>query len=234
MSGYIALVGGGEFRVGCEAMDLEILRATGRDRPTVLVIPTAAADQNPSKAASNGRGYFSSLGAVASTLMVLNPAQASDVEFLAPVDSADVLYFTGGSPRHLLSVLQGSLLLKKLKVTLARSAVVAGSSAGAMVLGSWMRFHDWTEALGVVEGVAILPHHERSDPSTVMKQLKLKTPSNLAVLGIDSMACCFSAPGGWRVLGQGTVTLYLNGAWRKFKPGQQVSIPVPEGFGHAK
>ncbi len=225
MAGHIALVGGDEFLKGCEAMDRALLDATGRDGPKVLIIPTAAADQNPSKAAANGVAYFSSLGADASELMVLDAVQASDVELLIPVDSADVLYFTGGSPSHLLSVLEGSLLFERLEATLARGAIVAGSSAGAMVLGSWMRFRDWTETLGVVEGVAVLPHHERSDPATVAKQLESGTPSGVAVLGIDAMTGCLSGPDGWKVLGKGSVTLYANGGWRKFASGEQVAIP---------
>ncbi len=226
MAGHIALVGGDEFRAGCEEMDRAVLEATGRDRPSVLVIPTAAAEQSPSKAAANGVGYFSGLGADASALMVLDATEAADAELLAPADSADVLYLTGGSPRHLLSVLEGSLLLRKLEDALARGATVAGSSAGAMVLGSWMRFRDWTEALGIVPG-AVLPHHERSDPFTVAKQLAAEMPSGVYVLGIDSMTCCSGGSDGWRVLGQGAVTLYINGAWHKFGSGEQVDILVP-------
>ena len=227
MAGRIALVGGDEFRAGCEAMDDAILEATERERPKVLVIPTAAADQNPAKAASNGVGYFSGFGADASALMVLAASEAADAEFLAPVDSADVLYFTGGSPQHLLRVLARSLLVEKLRAALARGATVAGSSAGAMVLGSWMRFHDWSEALGIVEGVAVLPHHERSEPSTVAKQLEGERPPDVSVLGIDAMTCCFGGSDGWRVLGQGSVTLYSNGDWQRFESADQVPLPTP-------
>ena len=40
MIGDIALVGGEEFRAGCEEMDLEIMRACGQDPANVLIIPT--------------------------------------------------------------------------------------------------------------------------------------------------------------------------------------------------
>ena len=101
MDGRIALVGGDEFRPGCEEMDRIILRAAGVERPSLLVLPTAAADQNPSKAASNGVSYFTSLGADASPLMVLDGAHANDDQLLSPVDEADVVYLTGGSPQRL-------------------------------------------------------------------------------------------------------------------------------------
>ena len=42
MIGDIALVGGEEFRTGCEEMDLEIMKSCGQDPANVLIIPTAA------------------------------------------------------------------------------------------------------------------------------------------------------------------------------------------------
>ena len=85
MVGRIALVGGDEFRPGCEEMDRAILALTGLRCPSVLVVPTAAAKQNPSRAASNGVGYFSALDAEASALMVLGPDDANDQRLISPV-----------------------------------------------------------------------------------------------------------------------------------------------------
>ena len=42
MAGDIGLVGGEEFRVGCEDMDREIMRVSGQQPSRVLVLPTAA------------------------------------------------------------------------------------------------------------------------------------------------------------------------------------------------
>ena len=224
MGGPIALVGGDEFRPGCEEMDRAILAATGLEHPTLLVLPTAAAGENPSRAAANGVAYFSGLGADASAVMVLEKAQANDAELLSPVESADVMYFTGGNPAHLLDTLASSLLLEKMKKALDRGAVLAGSSAGAMVIGSWMRFRSWGEALGILPGVATLPHHERSDPDSVAKELAGSAPSDLVVLGIDSKTCCFGGPEEWKVLGAGGVTAYRGGRWRRFASEEVVTL----------
>ena len=111
MPGGIALVGGDEFRQGCEDMDREIMRASGQAPAQVLVIPTAAVD-GPSKAAGNGVRHFSSLGGSASQLMVLDRSQAEDAELVQAVDGAGVIYFTGGNPDYLLNTLRGSRLLE--------------------------------------------------------------------------------------------------------------------------
>ena len=107
MSGRLALVGGDEFRSGCESMDAAILAATGSANPVVLIVPTAAAFENPARAADNGVRHFESLGGAASPLMVLNHDDAMDAGIAAEVESADVVYLTGGSPSHLLDTLRG-------------------------------------------------------------------------------------------------------------------------------
>ena len=230
MAGPIALVGGDEFRPGCEEMDRAVLNATGVQHPQVLIVPTAAAHQGPSKAASNGVDYFSGLGAEASALMVLESAAADDEDLLAPVDGAHLIYLTGGDPGHLLDTLTGSLLLGKLKDAHQRGAVLAGSSAGAMVLGSWMRFGVWTEALGIVDGIAVHPHHEGTDPAIIAKDLGEASPSGLVVLGIDAKVCCFGGAGSWHVLGAGSVTAYSHGRWQRYERGQAVPL---DSFKHA-
>ena len=220
----IALVGGDEFRPGCEAMDAAILEATGARRPRVSIVPAAAAAQNPAKAASNGVSYFSALGANASAVMALGPADAAEPNLIAPLEEADVVYLTGGDPVHLLETLRGSLLLAALRGALARGAVVTGSSAGAMVLGSRMRYRGWLDALGVVDRVTVLPHHERADPDVVAAELAEEAPPGQAVLGIDAMTACFDDGNGWKVLGPGSVTVYEDGAWRGYAAGESVTI----------
>ena len=220
MQGPIALVGGDEFRPGCREMDEALLGATGAKSPRVLVLPTAAAFENPARAAANGVEYYASLGAKASALMVLGPDEADDEVFLKPLRSADVIVLTGGNPRHLLDTLRGSALLGELLRANVRGATLVGSSAGAMVLGSWMRFQGWAKALGVVDGVAVLPHHEGSDPASVAAGLEADAPPGLTVLGIDAMSCCVGGAGGWRTLGEGCVTVYRAGRWRKYRHGE--------------
>ena len=218
MSGPVALVGGDEFRAGCREMDLAILEATGKESPSVLILPTAAARQNPSKAASNGVAHFSALGADASASMVVEPEDANDEEMAQPVDRADVIYLTGGDPAHLLRVLSGSALLERIEAARARGAAIVGSSAGAMVMGPWMRYREWQAALGLVETVT-LPHHERSDPERVLSELGQSAPDSLTVLGIDAMTACILDDEGWRVLGPGRVIVYRDGRWERLAAG---------------
>lgn len=223
MPGEIALVGGNEFRTGCEDMDREIMRASGQNPARVLIIPTAAVT-GPAKAANDGVTHFGSLGAEADRLMVLDKSQADDTTFIRPSEKAGVVYFTGGSPEHLLATLKESQLLKSILAAVAGGAVLAGSSAGAMVLGSLMRRDGkWIEALGIVPGTAVLPHHENSNPADTSRQLRDQVRDDLTLLGIDARTGCLGRPGNWRVVGFGQVTVYRGGDWKVYQSG--VALP---------
>ena len=228
MPGEIALVGGEEFRSGCEGMDLEIMRSCGQDPARVLVIPTAAVT-GPAKAANDGVTHFNSLGAAADQLMALDGIQANDSALVQPVEDAGVIYFTGGSPDHLLGALRDSQLLQAIGAAVARGAVLAGSSAGAMVMGALMRRPSsggWVEGLGVVPGTAVLPHHENSNPIDVAEQLRSQAPAGVTVLGIDARTGCLGRPGNWRVVGSGNVTVYQGSDWQVFPSGSALPPEV--------
>ena len=222
MAGQICLVGGEEFRTGCEDMDREIMEASGQSPARVLVIPTAAVT-GPAKAANDGVTHFRMLGGDASQLMVLERAHADDPAMCQPSREAHVVYFTGGSPDHLLSTVKDSSLLTALAESMAEGLVLAGSSAGAMVMGSMMRrprSGGWVEGLGLVPGVAVLPHHENRDPAETSKELQEQGLGGLTVLGIDARTGCLGGPGAWRVVGSGKVTVYQGSEWSVYESGQ--------------
>ncbi len=224
MAGVYGLVGGEEFRQGCEEMDREIMRASGQDPSRVVVIPTAAVT-GPEKAANDGVRHFAGLGGNAEQLMVLEREHADDDGYAQAIAGAGVIYFTGGSPDHLLATLRDSHVWQAILAAVEQGAVLAGSSAGAMVMGSLMRrprLGGWVEALAVTPKVAVLPHHERSDPSETSSQLQGQVPADMTVLGIDARTGCLGQPGGWRVVGSGKVTVYRGSGWTVYSSGESL------------
>jgi cyanophycinase len=228
MAGEIGLVGGEEFRAGCEEMDREIMRASGQDPARVVVIPTAAVT-GPAKAANDGVTHFARLGGDARQLMVLEREHAEDPKLIQGIEGAGVIYFTGGSPDHLLATLQGSRLLEAILSAVEKGTVLAGSSAGAMVMGALMRrprIGQWVEALGIAPDLAVFPHHERNDPTEISGQLRSQVPGNVVVFGIDARAGCLGRPGKWRVVGSGKVTVYRGGDWKVFHSGESLPSDI--------
>lgn len=215
VGGTLALVGGAEWQQGCD-FDAELLARAGGE---VLVLPTAAAYEHPERAVATAESWFSSLGGNARGLMVLSHADACEPQFAAEVRGARFIYLSGGSPLHLLSVLKGSLVLEALADTWRAGAVVAGSSAGAMVLCDPMvdpRGGAYTVGLGLVEQLAVVPHHDAGASHHLWRTLEL-APAGVAVVGIPERTAVLREPDGrWRAAGARpeAVTVQMDGEKR--------------------
>lgn len=211
MSGTIALVGGAEWHEGC-AFDADLLQVSGGNQ--VVVLPTAAAYEHPQRAVDAAAKHFASLGGEVRGLMVLTRPDADDEANAAVVRDSRFLYLSGGSPMHLRSVLKASKVWEALLEAWQGGAVVAGSSAGAMVLTDPMvdqRGGAFTVGLGLVEQLAVIPHFDAWSEEKAARTLAL-APSGLPVVGIHEQTALVRDPdGGWRATGLGTVDVYVDG-----------------------
>jgi cyanophycinase len=209
--GPLALVGGGEWQPGCE-FDAELLAASGGQ--DVLVLPTAAAYEHPEKTVESARGWFAGLGGRVEGLMVLGRPDAEDAANAAAVRASRFTYLGGGSSMHLRSVLKGSLVWGALLEAWRAGAVVAGSSAGAMVLTDPMvdsRGGALTVGLGMVEQLAVIPHFGNENAEKVHRSIALAAPG-LPVVGIPEQTALIRDPdGGWRQAGRGDVQVFVSG-----------------------
>lgn len=209
--GPLALVGGAEWQEGCE-FDAELLAASGGN--DVLVLPTAAAYEHPDKAVATATRWFAGLGGRARGLMVLGRSDAEDERNAAEVRASRFVYLGGGSPMHLRSVLKASAVWAALLDAWRHGAVVAGSSAGAMVLTDPMvdpRGGALTVGLGMVEQLAVIPHFGQENAEKVHRSIALAAPG-LPVVGIPERTALVRDPdGGWRQAGQSDVQVFVSG-----------------------
>jgi len=225
MAGLIALVGGGEFRPNCQPMDRALLARLGK-RPKVVILPTAAARENPSLAAENGVRYFHQLGASAEAAKIIDAETAKQPSLAAPVRNADLIYFTGGDPVYLLEAMRDSLAWKAAKKALQRGRMLAGSSAGAMILGEqmWAPGDGWREGLGLVPRIAVIPHHASLASRWNAARMRASLPEGVMLVGIDEATALAGPP--WQVLGPGEITVYDGDRPSIFKDGQSVPLSL--------
>ena len=211
LPGLLALVGGGEWSEGC-TFDAELLEASGCDE--VVVLPTAAAYEHPERAVETAEAWFARLGARVRGLMVLDRSGAEDPELAGVLSTARFVYLGGGSPLHLRSVLKGTLVWEALLAAWRSGAVVAGSSAGAMVFTDPMvdpRGGALTVGLGMVENLAVIPHFGHESAEKVHRSVALAAPG-LAVVGIPERTALLRDPdGSWRTAGEGEVQVFVSG-----------------------
>lgn len=230
MPGPVALVGSGEFLPGMADFDAGLLAATGRRRPRVAILPTASWPDGPAvfeRWAAMGAEHFGRLGAEVEPILVRYPDEADDASHVQAVGEADLVYLSGGRPGYLSSVLRGSRLGGALRVAHERGAVLAGCSAGAMVLTD--RHFDlrrrrlvwparWRDGLGVVAGASVVPHYD-AWPEPLSALLVLQAPRGSVVLGIDEETGLVGRDGAWQVHGRSRVTLWRGRHRERFRPG---------------
>ena len=213
MTGALALVGGGEWRDGC-TFDAELLAASGGTE--VVVLPTAAAYEGPDKAVAWATRWFDRLGATVRGLDVLERHDALDRGNADAVREARFVYLSGGSPLHLRSVLKDSLVWEALSTAWHDGAVVAGSSAGAMVLCDPMvdpRGGAFTVGLGMIENLAVIPHARAEGFAAEHRRTLDLVTGGVTVAGIDEQTALIrDGDGTWRAAGAGTTSLWRDGA----------------------
>ncbi len=211
-SGPLALVGGAEWSDGC-SFDSELWEASGKAE--VLVLPTGAAYEHPQRAVDTAVAWFAALGATVRGLMVLSRGDAMDPETARALREARFVYLGGGSPMHIRSVLKDSPAWSALVDAWKDGAVLAASSAGAMVLCDPMvdpRGGALTLGLGLVGHLAVLPHYDTWSEEKAHRTVQLAT-GHLRLAAIDERTALIRDPDGtWRSAGAGAVTVYVDGA----------------------
>jgi cyanophycinase len=210
VSGTLALVGGGEWLDGC-TFDAELLEASGGRE--VVVLPTAAAYEHPQRLVDAAAAWFEPMGAKVRGLNVLGRRDAVNPEMAAVVRDARFVYLAGGSSMHLRSVLKDSALWDALVGAWTDGAVLAGSSAGAMVLCDPMvdaRGGAFTLGLGLLQGMTVVPHFDGWSQEKADRTLQL-APKGLLVVGVDEGTALIRDPGGaWRCTGAGGATVWVD------------------------
>ena len=151
---------GGALRDDNHAVWSRLVALAGGDGARFVVFGTASS--NPERSAARVVALLESHGAEAESLPVA-PAQpgvdvapaARDPEWVARVNAAKGVFFTGGAQERIVDTLQpggqSTPLLEAIRGVLDRGGVVAGTSAGAAVMSQVM-FRDAPDLLAVMKG----------------------------------------------------------------------------------
>lgn len=222
--GTLALIGGGEWRAGCEAFDAELLAVAGAKE--VVVLPSAAAYEHPDRVVEKATDYFRRLGAKVKALMVLHRADAEDPRTAEVVRRARILYLADGSPLHLRSVLKSSILWDAILASYHAGGVLAASGAGATLVCDPMvdpRGGAYTVGLGVVGDLAVFPYHGTAADHLRERSIDL-LPRSAKLVGIDEETALIRDPAGaWRVAGVGSVSVYDTKALTEYRAGASIN-----------
>ena len=232
--GPVALVGSGEYLP--VMADVEAGLLAGRP-PRFVQRPTAAAQEGPASLdrwVRLGRDQAARLGVEAVPLVVRDRTDADDPALAALVEGAGLVYLSGGSPPYCASTLRGTRVWAAVVEAWRGGAALAGCSAGAMSLTSWVpdlrrpgRAAD--PGLGVVPQVRVIPHFDRFSgwlPDLVTRYLA-RVPAGTAVVGVDEDTAVVWRDDAWTVQGRQSAWLLEPSGRTAYAAGEHVPLPGP-------
>jgi len=243
--GALALVGSGEYLPHMAETDRFLLDTLGGPAAArVVVIPTASALElgMPERWNNMGVAHFRALGARVTPVMLLTRDDAQDERVLADLRGADLYYFSGGNPEHVIETLRDTPAWQIIRDGYAAGAVLAGCSAGAMMLGGYtlsvravMRGQPprWLPALGIAPGIVLMPHFDRMADfagAEMFRAILAAAPPGATLVGVDEDTALVYFPNRvkqrWQVFGRQTVSVFDREGGRAI---YRVGEPVPLG-----
>jgi len=191
----LLIIGGAEDKVGRATVLRRFVRLAGGGKARIVVIPSASA--SPDEAVETYNAAFGRLGAP--EVVVVNPRSrqaAADGALVSEMDNATGVFMTGGNQLKLSQLFVGTPLADAISRAHERGAVVAGTSAGASIMSSFMislgadgvtprqRSSQLTSGLGLLPGVIIDQHFDQRARYGRLMSLVASSP-NLLGMGID-------------------------------------------------
>ncbi len=211
----LALVGSGEYLLPMEPVDGYLLRQL-LEPPSVVCLPTAAGTEGLDRIAywsQLGIEHFGKLGVSVMALPVVDRASANDAGLARMIAQANFVYLSGGRPNYLYQTLADSLAWEAILEVLAKGGLLAGCSAGAMILGEklfgfpgWK----WKDGFNFLPGTIVVPHYDEI-PEGIVAPIRLFAGKDLTILGIEANTALLQKGKEYEVVGSGGVTVW-NGA----------------------
>jgi len=150
--GSLVIVGGGA--TGAEIWNKIVELAGGPDKANFVIIPTAgmAVPDDGKVPSTSTPKLLEKMGVKNVTVLHTSDRKVADSDaFVAPLKTATAVWFDGGRQWHLADSYLGTKTEKELFALLDRGGVIAGSSAGATIIGSYLVRGD-TSGPEMVEG----------------------------------------------------------------------------------
>lgn len=209
-SGWIVLIGGGEFSFGeTEEIDRFLLEKMPPDRRKVAFLPTASGSPD------YGRHFAEYLQRLDSSVEVRNvpvyrSRDARRQKNLAMIRESGLVYFGGGVTNRLLDSIRGEPAAEALLDVLSAGGVIAAIGAAAETLGeitrSMLTLGAPLEGLSYIPGALIVSHHsEGGNPAFEMLMRHDRVTLGIAIP--ERCAVAISPDRNGEIVGEGTVAV---------------------------
>ena len=222
-NGHLIIAGGALKDPSVYAKIIEL--AGGEGKAHMVVIPTAGGNEITPEIIENLEKQWKGFGAAkVSVLHTTDPKEANTEAFSKVLDEAGGVYFLGGRQWRLADSYLNTKVHEKLFALLKRGGVIAGSSAGATIQGSYLArgdtkgsnimIGDHEVGLGFISNIAIDQHTLARNRQFDMFEILAKYPKLLGV-ALDEDTAMLVSGNEFEVIGQSYVMIYDGTHWNQ-------------------
>ncbi len=223
--GPLALVGSGEYLPVMAPIEADLIEGRA---PRYVQLATAAVPDGADVVRrwhDLGAAQAQRLGVEPVVVPVVDRASANDPANAALVAGAGLIYLSGGHPAFLADTLRESAVWGAILAAWEAGAALAGCSAGAMALTSWVPSlrhprGGGVAGLGLLANLRVIPHYDAflARMPEVATRFVLPHDDAVTVLGIDEETALVGGPTAWTVRGRQSV-------WRISAEGREQLAP---------
>ena len=242
--GSLVLIGGGSPLD--EGLFRKVIELAGGPDAPLVIIPTAGGAATFDES-FRGLAQFRQAGARNLQLLHTLERRIADSEaFVAPLKTARGVFLFGGTNAYLAEAYIGTRTHDALRDVLRRGGVVAGSSAGAEIQGSFMPrgqtgdengtvlIGDHTTGFGFLPGTAVDAHVLVLNRHFDMLEILRRDPSLLGI-GLDEQTAIVVRGQEFEVMGRSYVAIYdprrripPDGTFYFLRPGDRFNLQTRE------
>ena len=220
-NGTLIIIGGGEIS---ESLNKKIMETSGGLQIPIVVIPTADGRDNYDENFGEA-GLLRRMGATNVTVLHTNDRNvANSEEFVKPLLSAKLVWFSGGRQWKLVDAYKNTLTEKMLWKVLENGGTIGGSSAGATIQGSFLvrgdtknnqiMMGDHQDGFGFLTNVAIDQHVLARNRQFDMFEILRNHPGLLGI-GIYEATAIIVKGDIFEVVGKSYVVVYDGKFWSR-------------------
>jgi cyanophycinase-like exopeptidase len=205
--------------------------------PRYVQLATAAVPDGPrvvERWHALGAAQAERIGVEAVILHVSDRPDAEDPQLADLVGGAGLVYLSGGHPGYLAETLRATAVWLAIVAAWQAGAAVAGCSAGAMAMASWVPSlrgpgQKGTEGLGFLPHLRVVPHFDRFAARVPDLADRFVGPNEpgVTVVGVDEQTALVGGPEDWVVEGRGSAWILTADGRREAPSGTTVSTPRP-------
>ncbi len=223
-NGTLIIIGGGDVD---DVIMKEFRKYAGGDSAKIVVIPTAMEDsylQRDSAFYQIEKSFNADGFKNITILHTRDSSQANDDKFIEPLKTATGIFFSGGRQWRIADGFLNTKAHQEMFKLLDRGGVIAGTSAGATIQGSYLARGDTKDnqtmmgnheiGLGFIKNVAIDQHVLARNRQFDMFDI-LKNRPELLGIGIDESTAIVVKGDVFEVIGKSYVIIYDKSFWSR-------------------